>query len=348
MKHLFASILSLILTTSAAVAQVAAVAPGGRITYNPGVAEMRTDYVGGNTVYYAPYGPPFVSIFNGTGFATLQFTSSLTDKIGPALQLDASWPANTIFDEYLITMDGTHVVPCAIPWSQPPGLPPTSQTRATLIDVLGGQLVNTTAATCKLSGSATYSLPQYQGSYVGKFYTTSTPGYVDFKFGNAATGGGPALVSISNAYNPVPGTFVVQDTNPGWPQLNGAWEPLDLQCSGCAAGQKNTITAITEGRAIDASVSIGIYPGAGANLYVGIALLSAVYPYNGIWSKCAAGPGGPAASSSIFHSATSLCGGYLPEGLVVLQAMELGTPGNGTFYSNQGPQLGAMIAHWMW
>jgi hypothetical protein len=339
------------------------VPPGGRLTINRGVAEMRADVVGATKIWYAPSVSGKISIYggSGTGFVTVPFIASLNDKVGLELPLDPSWAtANTVFDAYITS---NPPVLCAVPWTNPPPpVPPAFPTipqRVTPLDLVGGQTTNSATMPCQ-GPTGAFSMLQYQGVFVGKFWTNAA-GVIDFKFGNAALGGGAARVSISNAYNKVPGTFAVQDTASSWsaqttPNISGnisGWEPLNLPCAGCSGGQHNNIAMITDGGKVEVTLNMGIYPNVGANLYIGVSLDGVMTPVlAGVWSKCANGLGGPTGTSSIFHQAVAICAGYPTEGPHVLQAMEMGTSGSssGQLYSDQGgvTQLGGLTARWEW
>jgi hypothetical protein len=173
--------------------------PGGRLTLLSGVPVVSNNVVSGpssQTIYYAPYVHPFVSIFNGTSVQTYQYTSGLSDTVGLSLPMggSSSWPASIPFDVFVTLVGGLPVL-CSVQWA---GV----NTRATGLGIFGGFLTNAAATTARTSASTTITLQANQGTFLGSFNTVAA-GESVWRFGGAAVGGSAAQFGVCNYYNKV-------------------------------------------------------------------------------------------------------------------------------------------------
>ena len=171
--------------------------PGGRLS-NVASTPVVFSSQGNSTVFYSPYIHPFCPIYNGTAMQTVQFTSSLSDPNGINLTMGgapATWPANTVFDIFMTLVGGVPTL-CTISWA-------SLTTRNVNLAVWGGVLTNNSANTAQTTAGS-ITLPVHQGTFLGSFMThPAINGNVQWIFGTAASGGGNALLQISNFYNRV-------------------------------------------------------------------------------------------------------------------------------------------------
>ena len=189
--------------------------PGGRLSNVSGTPVVFTSQ-GSNAVYYAPYIHPFCPIYNGTSMQTVQFTSSLSDAVGLQLNMGgspATWPQNTVFDIFMTLVGGVPTL-CTISWA-------SLTTRNVTLAVWGGVLTNNSANTAQTTAGP-ITLPVHQGTFLGSFMThPSINGNVQWIFGSAASGGGNALLQISNYYNRVLFNTIVQDNGANYTYTGG-------------------------------------------------------------------------------------------------------------------------------
>jgi hypothetical protein len=165
---------------------------------------MTTTQAAQTTIYYAPYIGNYVPIYNGTTVVDYSFTASATDTVGQSLVLGSSWAANTLFDVYETLVTGTPTL-CTVAWTN-------STTRATALARYAGIRTNAATATCQVDNSTTTNMIQYQGTYLGSFYTNGSTGTVDYIFGGSSSGGTAASLGVWNAYNRVVTSTNVTDS----------------------------------------------------------------------------------------------------------------------------------------
>ena len=322
-------------------------APGGRLaasTGTNGVCSPTTDLTAQTTVQYQPCNNPYVPIYNGTNIQAYNFTSSVTDTVGLALNLGSNWAASTLFDVF-VTLSGGVPVLCSVPWTSSGA---GSSSRATALALYGGFQTNGAAiGACRTTNAATIAVAQNQGTYVGTFLTNGSAGQVDLKFGTAAAGGGAAVASIWNAYNQILGSFVVADSNTSWTPTASTYQPLDAAGAGSGLNNRVTFTQGLQANAIDASLAAGLFSAASNNSQIGIGLNSTT----GFWSRCFSGMGGPAGTTQVFMTPTVQCAGYGAIGLNYLQAMQYSTSASTSFFGAPGgtySQVEGLVVKWLW
>jgi hypothetical protein len=158
-KFVFAFLLSL----SAANAQSL---PGGRLTLVAGDPVMSAGVdVTSPTLWYAPYNNDSFPVLGITGnWATITFSSSPTDTIGPSISGGAKWSAGTSRDVFG-TVTGAI---CTGPAWPAPDLASRQLAR------YNGLLVTAAAIPCDTSASDAISCPQYQCTYLGSINSSVT------------------------------------------------------------------------------------------------------------------------------------------------------------------------------
>ena len=196
------------------------VVPGGRLTLTSGVPVMPGTVASAATLYYAPYKSAYVPLFNGTSMALYQFTSSDVDTVGLSLATFGSgWAANTVYDVF-VTLNGGVPVLCTGPaWASngsPSGTFGTAGVRAAtggLAQIFGTQSNASAGMVCRISNSATITVPQYQATWVGTILTDGAT-QLDFIYGSTGTGGSASYFYVWNAYNRVHIGSINFDTGP--------------------------------------------------------------------------------------------------------------------------------------
>ena len=175
----------------------------GRLTVQPSTPVLTTTVAGSTALYYAPYIGNLVSIYNGTNVTPVQFTSSATDTVGLTLNLGSNWAANSAFDVF-VTLNAGSPTLCTVAWTN-------ILTRATALALYNGLQTNGASVTCRNTNASTLTVAQYQGTYLGSFYTNGSTGQIDYSFGGAASGGSIASFGVYNYYNQVLVSAQIQD-----------------------------------------------------------------------------------------------------------------------------------------
>ena len=207
--------------------------PGGRLTLASGVNVMTADQAGATSIWYAPYSGKYVPVYDGTNMEMRVFTSSDADTIGQVIALGSNWAASTLFDVFEGDNSGSFVL-CTGPAYTTSSA--GAGARSAALALFKGYQTNAASMTCRTSNSTTFTCAINQCTYLGTFLTNGSTGQIDFKFGSAASGGGPAVAGVWNMYNQVPGRFAVQDSKASWTCAVGPG-PTD-------ASTTNRITAV--------------------------------------------------------------------------------------------------------
>ena len=226
----------------------------GRITLTPGTPVMTSTVTAATAIYYSPYNGSFISIFNGTNLASYQFTSSASDINGLGLTLGTSWAANTIYDVFATLSAGSPVL-CTVAWS-------SSSARATGLSIYNGLQTNGSSATCRTGNASTLTMAQYQGTYLGSFYTNGTAGQVDYNFGTSAATPSAASFGVYNYYNQVLVTTNIQDQGSGYTYSSATIR----QARGAANMQVKFLLGISE-KSVAAFLVSGVASAATAGSY---------------------------------------------------------------------------------
>lgn len=163
-------------------------AADGRLTLTSGVPVLASTVSSATTIYYTPYVGTYISVFDGSIVKKRDFVSQLSIALG------SNWAADTNFDVFYGNDAGTWRL-CTVAWTN-------STTRATALDLTTkGFYTNGASATARYSNAATFTLPQYQGTYLGTFRTTGSTGTTEFVLGAAGAGGTAGSILIWNMYH---------------------------------------------------------------------------------------------------------------------------------------------------
>jgi hypothetical protein len=189
--------------------------PGGRLCLDPNVPVPNADATS-TTLYYSPYAHAYIPIFDGTAWQVKQFTSGPTSNTGLTLSLtSAAWPASTLFDVFATLIGGAPVL-CTVQWS-------TLGARATQLVFHGGIPVNAAACPATRAGPTSFTLPAYQGAYLGTF--SGGGGNVVIGFGTSAAGGVNVSFLLYNYWNQVLFKIYSVDTTTSY-VYNGGYRPV--------------------------------------------------------------------------------------------------------------------------
>lgn len=188
---------------------------GGRLTLQSGVPAQVSNVAGATVLYYAPYKSAYIAVYNGTNVANYQFTSGPTDAVGLSLTIGSNWATTSVYDAFIALNSGSPVLCTGPVWTDQ-----NTRASAGTLAPYNGQLANNnaTAMTCRISNSATISVPQYQATYVGTIATDSA-GTLDFtpQQPNVCPGTcgsfAPAQLYVWNEYNRIQTYAYVFDTS---------------------------------------------------------------------------------------------------------------------------------------
>jgi hypothetical protein len=236
----------------------------GRLTLSTGTPVMNTDVVG-SVIYYTPYIGNYVPIWNGSNFVNTSF-SELT------LTLNSTYhPTTKVYDVYASLQSGV-VTLSALYWggtnarsTSAGGYAGTAN--ASIIQKNGIWVNNAAIATGQsYNNSTSYVIAQYQGTWLGTFYTTGAgQTQVNFK-PSSVSGGCNNIVGIWNAYNRIPIRSISRDSNNTWTYATSTWRSADASTSnrvsyvdGAQQSQvKTTYSVLGTTATLDAYVTIGV------------------------------------------------------------------------------------------
>jgi len=208
--------------TSAGTACGGSFEHGGRLTLISGVPAQVSNVAGATILYYAPYKSPFIAIYNGANVTNYQFTSGPTDGVGLSLTIGSNWAATSVYDAFIALNSGSPVLCTGPVWTDQ-----NTRASAGTLAPYNGQSANNnaTAMTCRISNSATISVPQYQATYVGTIatdasgtldFTPQQPNAVNCTPPSPTSGCGsfaPAQLYVWNEYNRIQTYAYVFDTS---------------------------------------------------------------------------------------------------------------------------------------
>lgn len=197
-------------------------APQGRLTPTSGVPVISTSVIGGTAVYYTPYNGKYVAVYDGSQ-SNLQGFDELT------LTLSASHVLNSIYDVFAFMDSGTLRIGTGPAWT---GIAPGSGARgsgAGTSDLLraNGLLVNANAMSAVRNGASTYSVPQFQATYLGSIWIDGTAGQITCH----TSYGQNRKWSIWNAYNRAPIYLKCGDPTSSWAYTTNTLRPANGSAS---------------------------------------------------------------------------------------------------------------------
>lgn len=143
-------------------AQQGAIIPGGRLTLSTGTPVTTTNVIGVGNVLYTPYITDRIQLYNGTNWATFQFTE-LSQSLTDTTKSPAASVANSIYDVFVWSDSGTMRATRGPLWTSLTARGTGAGT--TELELFQGRLVNKVAIT---NGPAAR-----RGHYVGTIGTDS-------------------------------------------------------------------------------------------------------------------------------------------------------------------------------
>lgn len=215
-------------STGSALSNLGALfSPQGRLTLVSNIPIMISESVGATSIYYAPYQGNIIPVYNGTLFinnAFMQLTLTLNTT---------NHPTTSVFDVYA-SLQSNVITLSAMYWGSNTARSTTaggkSGTGNASIAQLNGIWVNNAAISISdsFNGTTGYAIAQYQGTYLGSFYTTSA-GQTQFNIKPTPSVGGTAnIIGIWNAYNRVHLDTISRDSTANWLNNSTAWNEADL------------------------------------------------------------------------------------------------------------------------
>lgn len=257
------------------VGTVAQTPAGGRLTVVSAGCNVSTDQVAQTTLYYAPCGGQYVSVYDGSVMAARVFTASDSDAVGLSLSLasSANWSAGALYDAfYGWDSGGSAFRLCTGPAWASAGIGTSSRgtgAGTTQLALFKGMLTNAVSMTCRYGASSTFTCGVSQCSYLGTVLMGASNGTIDLKFGTAAAGGGAARLSICNQYNRPYVRAYVSDTTASWSYNSSTWRVAN------AGTTQVTVVSCMGDVGVSASYSNYVTPsGGGVEPYVGIGINS--------------------------------------------------------------------------
>lgn len=179
----------------------AAVTPQGRLTLTSATPVMATSVSAATRLYYTPYVGNLVPLYNGTIFTWLTFSEVFQDTTD-ATKSPAAVATSSCYDTFA-WLDGTTFRNTRGPaWSSA-----TSRGASAAIAFVNGIGLNNLAIT---NGPAAQ-----RGTWTGTFCTEAAAN-INYTFGGAAAGWLGAHFNLWNAYNRVPVSTFIGDSNSSW------------------------------------------------------------------------------------------------------------------------------------
>lgn len=200
--------------------------PQGRLTLTTNVPVLTTDVTAVSSIFYTPYIGNTLPIYSGTTFVNQTF-SQLTLTIN-----STNHPASQVFDVYAL-MSGGVLTLAAMYWgsntSRSTTLGGKTGTGNATITQKNGLWVNNAAisASDAFNNNTGLAIPQFQGTYLGSFYTTGS-GQTGVNIKPAATANGSGnVVGLFNAYNRVGLKSISRDNTSSYTYATNAWRPMN-------------------------------------------------------------------------------------------------------------------------
>lgn len=201
--------------------------PQGRLTLTSNTPVMNADATAQTSVYYTPYNGSALSIYNGTEYVVNAF-SQLTLALSTS-----NHPAGEVFDIYASVQSGS-IVLSAMYWgsnaSRSSSAGGKTGTGNATITQKNGLWVNNAAISSSdsFNGSTGYAIAQYQGTYLGTFYTTANGQTgITLQPSSGASGGNGNIIGLWNAYNRVRALANCRDSTSSWTYNATSWRPAD-------------------------------------------------------------------------------------------------------------------------
>ena len=237
----------------------------GRLTPHGSAAVPTADAVGVTAIDYLPAPNAvgyYVPVYNGSSFQGYSITSS-----GITLTLNTSnHLSGKLYDVFAIVSSNTLILASGPAWTS------TTARSQAITQTTGNIWTNSTSMTA-YNGATSYSVAQYQGTYLGTFYASAN-GQTSIRFGQTAVlNGSNPLCYIWNAYNQVAAAFADYDSTASYSYTTAAWR----QSNGSSNRQfnfiiglfRNAVTASFSQRVLNSTASVVAYFGLGINSIAG-------------------------------------------------------------------------------
>lgn len=200
--------------------------PDGRLTLITATPIINSDQTGKGTIYYTPYIGDACPIYNGNYYVPAMFTEA-------TLTLNATnHPTTKVYDVYASLQAGVFTL-SAMYWGSNTARSTSAggKTGAANASILqkNGIWVNNAAisASDSFNGTTGVAIAQYQGTYLGSFYTTADAQTGIALKPSAASGGSNNIIGLFNAYNRVQTTAISRDSNSPWTYSTATWRTAD-------------------------------------------------------------------------------------------------------------------------
>lgn len=149
--------------------------PGGRLSLVSGQPEMlqSADY-SSTALYYPPFESDQVPLFDGTDWASHQFTADPLDSAGLAMVGGSKWTAGSKRDVFVTLSNGVAVLGTGPAW-------PADSVASRGLVRRNGLWVNSAALSLDVSASTELSVPEHQATWVGSI-NIGTAGVLEARF----------------------------------------------------------------------------------------------------------------------------------------------------------------------
>jgi len=204
--------------------------PQGRLTLASNTPVMNADATAQASIYYAPYNGNALPIYNGAEFIAGIF-AQLTLTLN-----STNHPASEVFDIYVSLQSGTPTL-SAMYWggtsSRSTSAGGKTGTGNASITQKNGIWVNNAAISSSdsFNGSTGYAIAQYQGTYLGTFYTTAAGQTSVTLTPTPASGGTGNIIGLYNAYNRVRCCAMEREAATNWTYNSATWRPSNNSTS---------------------------------------------------------------------------------------------------------------------
>ena len=178
--------------------------PQGRLTLATGSPIMVSTVASATNIIYTPYCGQSCPVFDGSSsFSMMDIGGELSQLTTDTTKSPAAVATGSLYDMFVWNDNGTMRCTRGPAWTNV-----TTRSAGTALQRINGIYVNAAPIT---NGPA-----QYQGTYVGTIASNSVSATVNFQYGAAAVGGGPANLNVWNMYNRVTIQTRVTDTTPAY------------------------------------------------------------------------------------------------------------------------------------
>jgi hypothetical protein len=249
-----------VFVTAAAEDFAAPTSPQGRITLTSGTAVPTSDVAAATTHYYTPAVGRFAPLWNGNSIVMTDTGGELSQATTDATKSPAATTTNSNYDLFVWNDNGTIRATRGPAWI-------SDTARGTGAGTT--ELDFTTAPGIPLNKNAITNGPAAnRGTFVGTVRSDGSS-LLNMTFGNAAAGGGQAILGVWNAYNQACVFARVSDSTANWNQVASTQGPLNASTN----NRLNFVSGLAM-NCIDAYLSVHLNSAAvsGAKASIGFGL----------------------------------------------------------------------------